>query len=115
MAFSYNISDTGDNVAYIRLRIQDNVEADAIFSDEDIERVIHEVGDNVDKAIDELLTIRQINVAGDADLVQAGDTRVETSIYSRLRALRTGQEQNRDTDGLLRGTTFIVVPGRTDL
>jgi len=115
MAFTYNISDNTDKVAYIRLRIQDNVEADAIFSDEDIERVVYEVGGNENDAIDELLTIRQIRVAADPDVVKAGDTQIETSVYSRLRALRTGQQQHRQAEGLYEGEAFVVVPIRSDV
>lgn len=93
MAFTYNISDSTDTVAYVRLWIDDTEEEGASFSDEEIQRVLDDEG-STELAIDTLLSMKKVKLSSEPSAMQIGATAIRQDISGRLKALGEGQKRH---------------------
>lgn len=93
MTFTYAIEDTDDDIAFIRLHIQDTEEDGAKFTDEEISRVLADESDDKDRAIDKLLTIIKIKMSKEPTALQIGATAVRQDVGGRLKAIDSGQKR----------------------
>ena len=94
MTFTYDIGTASDDIAYIRLRIQDTEEEEALFSDEEIERVLDDEENDKNRAVDTLLTIRKVMLSTQPSVMQKGASAIRTDITGQLKALDSGQRRN---------------------
>ena len=116
MTFTYDISDSTDKIAYIRLRIQDTVEDEARFSDEEIARVLEDEGNDEDLAIDVLLTITKVMISNEPSALQIGASAIQQDISGRLRALDAGQRRHASLESTVPNfESDVSTIGRSDV
>ena len=88
MSFTYEIEDAQNDIAWLRLHIDDTVEEGAAFSDEEIQRVIDQSAD-LEAARVSLLGIKKVKLANEPESLQIGSTEIRQDIAAQVRAINS--------------------------